>query len=195
MKIQKLLLGLASMGLAVAAQGNAINYTFLENGANVDLGASSTFVENGVSLTAYASPGQELYAKMEGGDENGLGIASDPDHEINPNTFVQLQVPTSPISTLHLVFLGSVQPGESALVYWSTTQGLLGSTLIGSVTGDGFVDISGYNMDGYIGITAGTGNVLIDGVTATADVPDSGTTVAMLGCALTALGLARRKLV
>jgi hypothetical protein len=94
-----------------------------------------------------------------------------------------------------MVFLGSVQPGESALVYWSTKLGVLGTTLIGTVTGDGFVDISGYNMTGYIGITAGTGNVLIDGVTGTADVPDSGTTVAMLGCALTALGLARRKLV
>jgi len=194
MRIQKLILGFASMGLAIAAQGITINYTFLENGANVNLGSSSTFTENGISLTAYASPGQELYAKMGGGDENGLGIASDSDHEINPKTYIQLQVPTSPISTLHMVFLGSVQPGESAQIYWSSTLGTLGSW-IGAVTGDGSFDISAYNITGYIGITAGTGNVLIDGVTATADVPDSGTTVAMLGCALTALGLARRKLV
>ena len=193
MKIQKLILSLLLMGFAIAAQANTVLFTFLENGMG-DLGPSSTFVKGGISLTAFASPGQDLFAKMAGGDETGLGIASDPDHEINPNTFIQLKVPTIPLSSLQMIFLGSVQSGESAEVYWSPTLGTLGSTLIGTLTGDGFIDISGYNTSGYIGVTAGTGNVLIDGVTATAEVPDSGTTVVLLGCALTALSLARRKL-
>ena len=178
---------------AAAAGANTITFTFLEDGPG-DLGSPTrTFTDSGISLTATSS-GPNLYAKTGGGDENGLGLLGTLDNEITPKTFIQLTVPTSPISSLKLIFLGSVQSGEIADIYFSPTLGSLG-TLIGTVGSDGSFDISAIGP-GYIGITGGgTGgaNVLLDSVTAT--IPDGGTTVALLGSALTLLGVFRRKLV
>lgn len=195
MKINKVLLSLTALGMALAAQANTITFTFLENG-NGDLGPSSTFTEGGITLTATASPGEHLYAKNGGGDENGLGLAALDDHEIDADHFIQLTVPTVPGSSLKLLFLGSVQPGELANLYFSTTLGVLGSPILGgTVTSDGFFDISSLGP-GYIGITGGGiagGNVLLDAVTA--EVPDCGMTFAMLAGTFTVLGIARRKLI
>jgi hypothetical protein len=191
MKNKCLLIALVVGGFSLAVQANTVTWTFLENGANLSLGASSTFTESGISLTAYASPGETLYAKQEGGDENGLGITSDSDHEINANNFVQLNLATTPLSSLSLIFLGSVQSGESATIYYSSVLGTLG-TLLGTVTADGSFAIPTADTTGYIGVSAGSGNVLIDSVTG--NVPDGGTTIMLLGGALMGLGLIKRKL-
>jgi len=201
MKIKSFLTAVALLGLGVSAQATLVTFNFLENGQNINLGNSSIFTESGISVTAYgfttANVATALYAKNGGAGEMGLGIASDSDHEINANTYVQLNVKTLINSTLSALFFGSVQSGETANIYFSSTLGTLGA-FIGSVTSDSTFDITPY-LNGYIGVTA-TGvqgyndpNVLIG--TLTANVPDSGTTVAMLGGALTALGFIRRKLV
>ena len=182
-------MAVAGLGLAFATQANAsISYTFLENGQNVNLGNTSTFIESGVSLTASgfttAGVATALYAKYTSGDptETGLGTASDSDHEINSGNFVQLTLPTSPATTFNLILAGSVQTGETAKVYWTTTYGsLVGATLIGTLSGlNGQIIIPSGDATtkGYLDVTAGTGNVVIEGAQFTAAVPEPSTVVA-----------------
>jgi hypothetical protein len=191
MKIKNILAVSALVGLGVSAQATTI--TFLENGANVDLGSSSTFTEGSASLTAYASPGQELYAKNKGGDEIGLGINSDPtgDHEIWGSTYIQLLSSTSGGFDVTGISLGSVTGSDVAKIYFSSSLGTLG-TLIGTYTTDTTFSVASADQNGYINIAVGGGNILLGAVTGT--VPDGGSTVALLGLGLTAVGLLRRKL-
>ena len=201
MNNKRFIAAVAAIGFAAALDANALTFTFQENGVG-NLGVSSSpFTESGFSLTATAfGPGSPtLWVKHDGGDENGLGLSNDTDHEIKPGSFIQLSVPTTPPTTLNWVIAGSVQTGEQAVVYFTTTAGsLTGATQIGTLNSDGTISItSPYNTEmGYIDITAGAGNVLLDSVSVTVpSVPDGGMTVAMLGGALTLLGFARRKLV
>ena len=193
MKIKNILAITALVGLGVSAQATTI--TFLENGSNIPQGSSASFTESGATLTAFASPGQTLYAKNLGGTETGLGIVSDPqgDHEIWGSTFIQLL--SSTLGGFDVTSLGvsSVQPPDTATIWFSLIQGVLG-VQIGTVFADGSFAINGAYQNGYIGIAAGSGNVLLNSATGTASAPDGGTTVAMLGLGLTAVGLLRRKL-
>jgi hypothetical protein len=204
-KLTIIIMALAAIGMALATQAKAttITYNFQENGSNLDLGATSTFTESGFSLTAsgFLTSGgaTDLYAKNLGGDEIGLGTTHDPSHqnEIVTDDFIQLTLPTTPPSNFQLVLLASVQSGEQALVYFTTTAGTLtGATLIGTVTGtDGSVTIPSGDQTGFIDITAGKANVLLAGVQiATPSVPDGGSAVALLGIALAAIEGLRRAL-
>jgi hypothetical protein len=191
MKIKNLAaIAVATLMLGASAQALTLTYTFLENGSNVGLGQTSTFYENGIGLTAYSSLDENLYAKSSGPGETGLGLESDSDHEIFNGAFVQL-VTSSTGLNLDSILLGSVQPGETATVYFSTVLGVLGGQ-IGTVTSDGFFSLAGYT-DGYIGVSAGTGNVLVQTATGHINVPDAGSTALLLGSALAGLSLVRRK--
>jgi len=193
MKIKNILAITALLGLGVSAQ--AITITFQENGSSVALGSQSTFTESGASLTAYASPGATLYAKNDGPGENGLGITSDPsgDNEIWGSTFVQLLSSTSSGFDVTSISLGSVQPPDVATIWFSLVKGSLG-VQIGTVLADGSFSINGSFQNGYIGVAVSDGNVVLGSATGVATAPDGGTTVAMLGLGLTAVGLLRRKL-
>src|SRR4051812_31918800 len=140
MKTQ-MMIAAACMACAITTQANTVTFNFQENGPGT-LGASSTFTESGISITATAQAGQTLYAKNDGGDETGLGLTAEADHEIDGTHFLQLTVPTTPATNLKLIFLGSVQPGEVANIFFSTTLGSLGVP-IGSVSADQSFDISG----------------------------------------------------
>ena len=107
------------------------------------LGTSQTYTINGVTITAYGfnngSPlgtPTALYGKNDAGDEHGVGIASDSEHEINSTNFVQvdLQNLINSGATNAQMSVGSVQvgpPQESYNVYGSNTLGSLG-TLLGT---------------------------------------------------------------
>lgn len=184
--------------MAFATQANAITFTFQENGPG-DLGSNhSVFVESGFSLTvdAFLNNGDptNLFAKNLGGDETGLGTTSDPTHqnEIWTGDFIQLTLPTSPASNFQLVLVGSVQAGEEADIYFSNTLGVLGAQ-IGTLTSDGSFSIPAADQTGFIGITAGKANVLLNSATITT-VPDGGSAVALLGIALAAIEGLRRTL-
>jgi hypothetical protein len=192
MKNKWLLTALVFAGFSLAVQASTVTWSFLENGPGT-LGATSTFTESGIALTAYASSGETLYAKNDGSGETGLGITSDVNHEINSGNFVQLNLTTTPLSSLSLVFLQSVQSGESATIWYSTIQGILGAQ-IGTLIADGSFAIPSADTTGYIGISAGSGNVLLNSVSGTANTPDGGTTMMLLGSALMGLGLIKRKL-
>jgi hypothetical protein len=196
MKIKNILAITALVGLGVSAQATII--TFQENGSSTPLGSSSTFTEGSASLTAYASPGAILYAKSDGAGETGLGIQSDPsgDHEIWGQTFVQLLSSTLTPGGFDVTSLGlsSVQFPDVAGIYFSLVQGVLG-VQIGTLPADGSFSILSIYQNGYIGVAAVPGNVVLASATGNSvTVPDGGTTVAMLGLGLAAVSLLRRKL-
>lgn len=206
MNKNKILTALAIVGFAVAAQATPVTFTFLENGGNVNLGNSSTFTSGGASITAYGfassgGPATAIFAKDEGSDEQGLGIVSDPtgNNEIWGSSFIQLFA-AGGLPTINLTF-GSTDNGEIANIYFSPTLGTLG-TLIGSVNSNTTFDIASIYQHGYIGVAAGGAtssgvpNVLLGSATVnTPSAPDGGTTIALLGAALSAAGMMRRKLV
>jgi hypothetical protein len=200
-KFTTMIMALAAMG-ALATQANAITFTFQELGSNIPLGNTATFTESGFSLTAsgFLTAGGTaiLYAKDLGATETGLGTAFvDPSgqNEIVTTDFIQLTLPTVPPSSFDMVLLASVQPGETALVYFTTTAGsLLNATLIGTITTEGgSVTIPAGDQTGFIDITAGAGNVLLESVTISS-IPDSGSAVALLGIALAGIEGVRRAL-
>jgi hypothetical protein len=191
---------LAGIGVVLAAQANAVSFTFQENGSNIDLGPTSTFTESGISLTASgfltAGGATDLYAKNLAPTETGLGLNIDPsgEHEITVTDFVQLTLPTNPPSTFGMIIAASVQTGESAQVFFTTTPGsLTGATLLGTITTQGgSITVPAGDQVGFIDITAGSGNVLLESVTVTSIVPDSGWTVALLAVALVGIEGLRR---
>ncbi|MFZ3375642.1 MAG: VPDSG-CTERM sorting domain-containing protein [Chthoniobacterales bacterium] len=199
-----IIMALAGLGVALATHANAVTltYNFLENGSTLGLGATSIFTEGGFSLTANgfltAGGPTDLYAKSLGVGETGLGTTSDPsgEHEIVTTNFVQLTLPTSPPSAFGMVLLASVQQGEQAKVYFTTTPGTLtGATLIGTVTNsDSSITVPAGDQTGFIDITAGAANVLLEGATITTSVPDGGSTIALLGVALGGIEGVRRML-
>src|SRR6266550_1586069 len=199
-KLTIIIIALAGIALAGQASAAAINFNFQENGSNLDLGTTSTFLESGLSLTASgfltAGGTTHLFSKNLGGTETGLGTTTDPtgQHEITTANFIQLTLPTTPPSNFSMVLLTSVQTGEQAKVFFTTTAGsLAGATLIGTVTGsNGSITIPAGDQTGFIDITAGAANVLLAGAQISTSVPDGGSTVALLGLALTAVEGVRR---
>lgn len=185
----------AVIALGTVAQATPVTFTFLENGGNVNLGTSSTFTEGSSQLEAWAlgsAPG-DLYAKNHGGDENGLGLTSDPTHdnEITAGQFVQvLGLNGFDITS---ITIGSDTPPDGAAIYWSSTAGTGGLHLIGDFFSDQSVNVSAFAGD-YITMGATGGNVLFDSATGVQTVPDGGSTVLLLGSVLTGLGLIKRKL-
>ena len=194
MKIKSILAVAAVAGLCAGVQAATINYTFMENGQNVTLGSSSVFTVGGVSITAYGV-GDTIYAKNSGPGETGLGFTHDLDHEISGEGFIQLDISQLINSTLATIFISSVQVNEAGDIFYSDILGSQGSYIGSVVNADGSYDITSYLSHRYINVSGSAGNVLIAGLTANVpSVPDGGTTAAMLGAALTALGLVRRKL-
>jgi hypothetical protein len=203
MKTKTLLATLALAGFAAATQANVIDFS--ANGNNNALGTSSVFNQGGISVTTYGfgpSGPVNLYSKNEGvGNENGLGLVNDPaiQYEITPGSFIQIGLPTTPASLVNLVLLESITLQESATVWWSTTLGSLG-VQIGTVaaTADGTANFAlpAAYVTGFLGVSAGSGNVLLGSLDVTPrGTPDGGTTMILLGSALTAAGMIRRKLV
>ncbi len=200
---------IAAAGIAalICAQAHAttITWTFLENGNNMNLGPSSTFVEGGYSITAYgfANPStpSDLFSKFTSGDwhETGLGLVADAggDHEIDKTHFVQLDSKISPPAVIGGIGLGSIQLHENAAVYGSNALGTLG-TWITTLSADGSFDLSPWaGTYRYFGVTdVGTtpdANTLITSLSATVSAPDGGTTAMLLGLGLLGVGAFARR--
>jgi hypothetical protein len=205
MNTKTLIATLALAGFAAATQANVIDFS--ANGNNNALGTTSTFTQGGISITAYGfgpSSAVNLYSKNQGGGgENGLGLVNDPaaQNEITVGSFIQLGLPTTPATLVNLVLLESNTLQESATIWWSTTLGSLGSqigTVLASADGTGNFTLPALyaNGTGYLGISAGSGNVLLGALDVTPrSAPDGGATLILLGSAMSAIGLIRRKLV
>ena len=196
-KFTTMIMALAAIG-ALATQANAVTFDFQSSGSNLNLGTTETFTVGGISLTAsgFLTNGTptDLFSKFTLGNpsETGLGTNIDSEKEVNTTDFIQLTLPTTPPSNFNMVLLASVQFGEQAKVYFTTTPGTLtGATLIGTITNaDGSVTIPAGDQTGFIDITAGAVNILL--ASATISTPDSGSAVALLGIALAGIEGVRR---
>jgi hypothetical protein len=194
-----LLLAAAAGALALTANASTIPFHFQESG---DIGHSFTFNQDGFdfTLSAFLTAGgnTNLFVNNGGGDADGVGTTADPSNEnaIATTTFIQLTVPTTPASNLDFVSIGNIGAGESAKVYFTTIAGsLAGATLIGTLTANGSAAVGPLYQNGFIDVTAGSGNVLLTGAQLSSlSVPDIGSTSSLLGMGLVGLAALRRKL-
>ncbi|MGB4937653.1 MAG: SdrD B-like domain-containing protein, partial [Ferruginibacter sp.] len=124
------------------------------NMPNGTLGTSQAYTVNGVTITAYGfnngNPGTPttLFGKNDGGNENGVGINSNVNHEIDINHFVQLDLNQviATNATVATMSIGSMQAGEPANVYGSNTLGVIGTLLM---TVPVTLDNTPFPMPGY----------------------------------------------
>jgi hypothetical protein len=146
---------------------------------------SETFTAGATTLTAYGfndnglSNASELFFKNGSGDENGLGLANGgSDHEIGGKSFIQFTG-----AGVASITVGSVQSGESWVLYGSNTLGDRGNSLK-TGTADGVVTLPGSWT--YYSLAAGqSGDVLLD--SATTAVPEPGTTSLLITMGLVGL--------
>ncbi len=164
------------------------------------LGTSQTYTSGGITITASGWAGTNtptnLYGKLAGGNENGLGLASYPNFEINTQSFINLDLTNlanQGIFTGQLV-IGSVQAGEGYKICFGSAPGNLG-TVSSCFTGS--LDNTPFTIDWsqgpFVGITATSGNVLVGSLAANSVVPEPATLTLLAPGALL-LGLLRRRI-
>jgi hypothetical protein len=199
---------------AFTASATTVTYNF-STPANQDLGSySQAFVSTptGYTITAYGfENGQtnDLYIKNESATEKGIGLAGQDDSEIDKHGLLVLDISTlDPASILQLE-ISSVDPGEKFAVYGLTSSAYSGGstapTLPGSALFSGtstlnniYFSVPTFSNYKYLALTAPTGNVLLEGVTATigGSIGNSATpepaTMGFVGLALITLALGGR---
>jgi len=165
---------------ATSAWATVVTWELNPNGTNGNVGSSSldltqsgfTITARGYDNVAGADPLHQLFFKSAadsgGGTEHGLGLVGTLDNELQtsggtPSNYIQLDLRSilgQGFSNFQ-ISVGSVQPGESFLLFGSNTQGTLG-TQIGGANGSTFDDqfISVTNSYQFISIAAGAMDVL-----------------------------------
>jgi PEP-CTERM motif len=158
-----------------------------------DTELQETFTAGATTLIAYGfsdnglGNATALFFKNGSGDENGLGLANGgSDHEIGGKGFIQFTG-----TGIGSITVGSVQSGETWVLYGSSTLGDRGTSLKTGTT-DGVVTLPGSWT--YYSLAAGqSGDVLLD--SATTAVPEPGTTSLLMTMGLVGLfAFGRRKL-
>ena len=209
MKIRSLLSTSAVVALlgATSAFASPIVFDFSPGPGENVLGTSQLFTSGLYSLTAYgftnpANSPTELYQKYTSGNpaETGLGIAADgPDHEIPGRFYVQLDVQSLiDAGFTSMTFkLGSLQGGEQAIISGDTTWGSYGDgSLLSTLTGEPVeqwvtlaLTTRFFNITGDGPNTGGADPVL---ESVTVNIPDSGSTLILLGASLLGFATLRK---
>lgn len=177
---------------ATVASADTITFNFASTINSISTTASYT--SDGVSITATGTA--DLFYKMGGGDETGLGLTNDPDHEIAAGqsiTFDLSSLFSKNVTSLTLM-LGSIQSGESASVCDANNMCIT----FGSSDDDKTVSILSLYADmlshhsGQLTISGVTGNVLVDELQATTAVPEL-STLLLYGSGILTMALSLRK--
>ncbi len=193
--------GLFLLMLPVAAHAATVTFNFdtCGNGTtkNASCGSSTTYSSGTYSITATdESSWGTLYAKQNGGDEDGLGLTDDTtgEHEITPGSFIQLSVSSILGNGPLTIFMDSSTGSDAWKVYETNTLGsMTGGTSLKTGSSElGFTLTPG---DKYLDITATSGNVLLSSLSfSPAATPEPGS-LALLGTGVLGLaGIVRRRL-
>jgi hypothetical protein len=163
---------------ATSAWATVITWDLNPNNTNGAVGSSSLdLTKSGFTITARGYdnvPGpdtlHQLFFKsggpIGGGSEIGLGLVGTPNNELQtsggtPSNYIQLDLRSilGQGFTNFQVSIGSIQSGESFLLFGSTTQGQLGTQIGsgGSTLDDQWVSVASYQ---FISIAAGAFDVL-----------------------------------
>jgi hypothetical protein len=155
------------------ADGVLANSVIYTNGAPPLSAIATGYTNNGFGTTT------ALYGKVDGGDENGIGINSDPtaDHEIWGSTIIQITLPTG-LSNIQAK-MGSTTSGETYTIWGSSTSATSGfSQLIANGTSDNSLfSLSAlcptcqYFYFGVGSTAVAQSNVLLEEITAVSAVP------------------------
>ncbi len=165
---------------ATSAWATVVTWELNPNNTNGPVGSSSlTLTQSGYTITALgydnvAGPDtpHDLFFKsagpIDGGSEHGLGLTGTPNNELQtsggtPSNYIQLDLRSilgQGFSNFQ-ISVGSLQAGDSFLLFGSNTQGQLG-TQIGGAFGSAFDDqfVSVTNTFQFISVAAGTFDVL-----------------------------------
>ena len=90
-----------------------------------DQGTTQTY--GVITATAYGSNSPDLYGKNDSGDEKGLGLTTDSDHEITAGHYIQLDVTS--LQGLTISFIMNSSTGSDA---WKVFESSTGSATTGT---------------------------------------------------------------
>jgi hypothetical protein len=192
----------AWLGLAPA---NAVTVLWDFSQATGPLGATHNYTSTPPTVTiqaaAFGTAGVQLFGKANGPGEMGLGLtgnANNPDNEITPGNFVQLDLvnlTTPPFTSINMSFATNSTTGIDAWqVFGTNTPGTLAgatSILTGNTEGpQTLVGVLGNFR--FLDVTATAGDILINELDNNINVPLPGA-IWMFGAGLGGLGLLMRR--
>jgi hypothetical protein len=197
MKFWPLIVLVVACVMAPAAFANTITWDFATT-PNASLGSTThTYTEGGISIIATGS--QDLYYKVGGGDETGLGLVGESDHEIDADQSIVLNLGglfSKDVTGLTLT-LGSIQEKEfgnvcDAYADCITFNSSVDSTPVSIMPL--YSDMVSHGaLNGQLTVTGGPGDVLINQLQATT-VPEPSSLLLMGSGVLAMAGVVRRKL-
>jgi hypothetical protein len=162
-----------------------------------------------VTATAFGTAGAQLFGKAVGPGENGLGLTgnvNNPDNEITPGNFVQLDLlglTVPPLTSINMSFATNSTTGIDAWQVFGTNTAncptiagcIAGATSLATGTDEGvhtLVGVLGSTGFRFLDVTATAGDILINELDNNINVPLPGA-IWMFGAGLGGLGLLMRR--
>ena len=164
--------------VAMASARATVVWDLNPTDANAPVGSSShTYTSSGFSITAYGfdnhsgiGTAHDLFYKsvvdIGGATETGLGLTNTAHNEIQTGlNFIQFDFTAALAAGMFngQLSVGSIQPGESFVIFGSNTLGTLGtqvSGIFGSSSDDQFVAIPGFGAFSFYSVMAMSDDVL-----------------------------------